>query len=195
MNKHTFDQTGTKIKGFFGMFDILGYRDFIKQNALDKTIDIFKRLMVDLDRQAVTLGGQDTRQLTALIPTKSLVFSDTIILYQALSRSMTDSGPTFLTKACVLLRLAFERGLPLRGAISFGEFFVHERTFLGMPIIDACEAEKTQLKALFQILTVLGGEVKEESAPSEDANPTVVSPGKRTQPQSQETPTTGEPNE
>jgi len=144
MNEHVFDQTGTKIRGFFGMFDILGYRDFIKQNTLDKTIDIFKRLKVDLDRQAVTLAGQDTRQLTALTPTKSLVFSDTIVLYQALSRSMTDFAPTFLTKACVLLRLAFERGLPLRGAISFGEFFVHERAFLGMPIIDAYEAERTQ---------------------------------------------------
>jgi hypothetical protein len=144
MNKHIIDQTGTKIRGFFGMFDILGYRDFIKQNALDKTIDIFKRLMVDLDRHAVTLAGQDTRQLTALTPTKSLVFSDTIILYQALSRSMIDFGPTFLAKACVLLRFAFERGLPLRGAISFGEFFVHERAFLGMPIIDAYEAEKKQ---------------------------------------------------
>ena len=144
MNKHAFDRTGTKIRGFFGMFDILGYTGFIKQNALDKTIDIFRRLMVDLDRQAVTLAGQDTRQLSALTPTKSLVFSDTIILYQALSRSMTDFGPTFLAKACVLLRLAFERGLPLRGAISFGEFFVHERAFLGMPIIDAYEAEKQQ---------------------------------------------------
>ena len=57
------------------------------------------------------------------------------------------------------------------------------------------KAEKTQLKALFQILTVLGGEVKEESARNEDANSTAVSSAEPAQPKSQETQTSGESNE
>lgn len=135
---------GTKIRGFVGLFDVLGYSSLIMQNELDKTIEIFKRFMTDLDNQAITLGGQDRNQTTALTPTESLVFSDSIILYQALPSSKQDLSPSFLAKACVLLRLAFERGLPLRGAISFGEVFVDKRIVLGKPIIDAYQAEKKQ---------------------------------------------------
>lgn len=127
------------------MFDILGYRSLIKNNSLDRLIEIFNQIIKDIDQKAVTLLYQDEHQAySGITPTETLVFSDTIILYQTTSKSMADFGPSFLTKACVLLRLGFEYGVPLRGAISFGEFFVHERSFLGKPIVEAFEAEKNQ---------------------------------------------------
>jgi len=140
----SFGITSGKITGFFGMFDILGYRSLIENNTLDSLIEIFNEFIMDLDQKAVTLMHQDEHQVTAITPTKTLIFSDTIILYQTMSESMLDFSPSFLTKACVLLRLGFEHGVPLRGAISFGEFFVHERSYLGKPIVDAFEAEKNQ---------------------------------------------------
>lgn len=124
------------------MFDILGYRSLIKNNTLDRLIKIFNQFIIDIDQKAVTLMHQDEHQVTGITPTKTLIFSDTIILHQTMSESMSDFSPSFLTKACVLLRLGFEYGIPLRGAISFGEFFVHERSILGKPLVEAFEAEK-----------------------------------------------------
>jgi len=144
MSGNSFSGTEGKIIGFFGMFDILGYRSLIENNDLDRLIEVFNQFIKDLDQMGVTLGGQDKSQITALVPTKTLVFSDTIIFYQARAESTPDFAPSFLTQVCVLLRLAFERGVPLRGAISFGEFFVHEKAFLGRPIIEAFKAEKIQ---------------------------------------------------
>ncbi len=144
MNEKLHNGTQGKFTGFFGMFDILGYRSLIENNDLDRLIEIFDQFIKDLDQKGVTLNGQDKSQITALVPTKTFVFSDTIIFYQARFASMPDFGPSFLTQVCVLLRLAFERGIPLRGAISFGDFFVHEKSFLGKPIVEAYEAEHKQ---------------------------------------------------
>lgn len=116
----------------------------IKNNTPDRLIKIFNQFIIDLDQKAVTLMHQDEHQVTGITPTKTLIFSDTIILHQTMSESMSDFSPSFLTKACVLLRLGFEYGIPLRGAISFGEFFVHERSILGKPLVEAFEAEKNQ---------------------------------------------------
>lgn len=143
MSENSFGITPGKIAGFFGMFDILGYRSLIENNTLDTLIAIFKNVIKDLDQKAVTLMHQDEHQVTGITPTKALIFSDTIILYQTMP-IMLDFSPSFLTKACVLLRLGFEYGVPLRGAISFGEFFVHKSSFFGKPIVEAFEAEKNQ---------------------------------------------------
>lgn len=142
MTENSFSITPCKITGFFGMFDILGYSSLIENNPLDRLIEIFCQVIKDLDQKAVSLMRPDEHQITEIAPTKTFVFSDTIILYQTIPKSMLDFGPSFLTKACVLLRLGFEYGVPLRGAISFGEFFVHEKSFLGEPITDAFKAEK-----------------------------------------------------
>lgn len=145
MSGNAFRIVTGKITGFFGMFDILGYGSLIKKNDLDRLIEIFNQIIKDIDQKAVTLMHQDEHQhFSGITPTETLVFSDTIILYQTMSKSMADFGPSFLIKACVLLRLGFEYGVPLRGGISFGEFFVHERVFLGKPIVEAFEAERHQ---------------------------------------------------
>jgi len=44
-----------------------------------------------------------------------------------------------------LLRLSFERGIPIRGAVSYGRYYATERgCFLGMPIIEAYKMEQAQ---------------------------------------------------
>ena len=144
MTENSFSITPCKITGFFGMFDILGYTTLIENNSLDKLIEIFCQVIKDLDKKAVRIMCQEGRQVMGITPTKTFVFSDTIILYQTIPKSMWDCGPSFLTIACDLLRLGFEDGVPLRGAICFGEFFVHEESFLGAPITEAFKAEKNQ---------------------------------------------------
>jgi len=35
---------GRKVKGFFGIFDVLGYSKMIESNDLDSLIEIYKKL-------------------------------------------------------------------------------------------------------------------------------------------------------
>jgi hypothetical protein len=49
---------------------------------------------------------------------------------------------TFLETALVLERVMFENGLPLRGAIAFGDFIVQQNVFAGKPIVEAIELGK-----------------------------------------------------
>ncbi|MGA9099650.1 MAG: hypothetical protein WB392_12045 [Methanotrichaceae archaeon] len=136
--------------GYFGLFDILGYSRMNEGNNLDSLIDIFTRNIVGVDQSAVTLAGAARQQqLFSFAEVKTILFSDMIIFYEEspkpelVGKGIIDPSQ-FMLKACTLLRLAFEGGIPLRGAISFGEYYVHERTFLGKPIIEARNFEVNQ---------------------------------------------------
>lgn len=133
---------GRKIKGFFGFFDILGYKNLIENNKLEDLIQIFDETILDVEKEA----GAFLEQMCLPQPkVETLVFSDTIILYQTeLSKHTMVGLPQIFLKSSLLLRLAFERGVPLRGAISFGEYYIHENRFLGKPILEAYKEEGSQ---------------------------------------------------
>ena len=137
---------GKKITGFFGFFDILGYKHLNANNELNDLIQIFDELILDVDKEAVTMSGLDKDQRFFPQPkVETLVFSDTIILYQVEPSKHSMIGvPQILYKSSLLLRIAFERGIPIRGAISYGEYYIHKRCYLGKPVIEAYEQEKSQ---------------------------------------------------
>ncbi len=142
---------GRKIEGFLGFFDVLGYSKMIKsmKNNLDGLIDIYTNTLMDIDDLATSLEGNKKFLLTP-IETKSFAFSDTLVLYQDMPKGhvalQTSTIIVFLAEVCYLLRLAFERGIPLRGAVSFGEYYIQEDKgcFLGYPVIEAHKMESKQ---------------------------------------------------
>ena len=80
-----------------------------------------------------------------------LLFSDSILVSLPID---LDEEPVlwgtrvvaFVEVCSFLLRQMFDVGLPLRGGISFGEFFIHDTYFSGRPIIDAYQhAESLEL--------------------------------------------------
>ena len=111
-----------KINGLFAFFDILGFKEIIKNNDLEYLENIIANLLDTLDAKAVTIGGADTDQNLSLGNTESIVFSDTIILYEDMYQKSDGTipyhGPSLIDKSSILLRLAFDAGIPLRGAIS-----------------------------------------------------------------------------
>lgn len=141
---------GRKITGFFGIFDVLGYSKMIESNDLDSLIKIYKNTLMGVDDLALLLEGLNKPSILAPIETKSFAFSDTIVLYQDMPK-----GPVmlqwstiniFIMEVCYLLRLAFKLGIPLRGAISYGEYYIHEDRgcFIGGPVIEAHNEESKQ---------------------------------------------------
>lgn len=148
----------THINGYFGFFDVLGYKDLIINNELDTVVDIYNKTLSDLGEKAILIEGRhDYARAPDQQPVKYLAFSDTIILYQDSSLYIPDmkirghslleiqSLKIFVETVCYLLRLSFERGIPLRGAVSHGRYYATEKgCFLGKPIIEAYNMEKTQ---------------------------------------------------
>lgn len=140
--------------GFIGFFDILGYRSFLEPGITEQTlavVDFLNRLPNKIEEKlkkhfglensataANPLFEQIIRQLARVNP---LVVSDSVLLRYAYDEDHEAEKPwqatTFLLAANILQRVMFDEGLPLRGAIAFGEFVFVENVFAGKPIIDA----------------------------------------------------------
>ena len=119
---------GTKIEGLFGMFDILGYKSLIK-NDIDYYIDIYYNYIYNKHLAAIAFADSHTTDLQPSVQPKLLAISDTFILYHEYypkenNFKKLQRASAFLISSCYLLRLAFEAGIPLRGAISFGEYYI-----------------------------------------------------------------------
>jgi len=136
---------GYKTTGFFGFFDVLGYRRMIgnEKNNLDEIIKIYNDLLLHLPITAELFTDKPLGYSYSSF--KPLAFSDTIILYHYVNEKSTPNMiKLFISTSSCLLRLAFDRGIPLRGAISYGTYFIRENPlcFLGKPIVEAYDSEK-----------------------------------------------------
>jgi hypothetical protein len=146
--------------GFVGFFDILGYKSFLETGITEVTlrvIEILSRLPDKVDEAVKIHFGlqngmlekarengvsapfeQMLRELSRIVP---LVVSDSILLRCSYDENhgteKAAQAATFVVYANVLQRLMFEEGLPLRGAIAFGDFVFVDHVFAGKPIIDA----------------------------------------------------------
>lgn len=149
----------THINGYFGFFDILGYKDLILKNDLETVVEVYNETLSDLAEKSILIEGKhDYAKISDQHPVRYFVFSDTIILYQDSSLSFptmeikghslleVESLKIFMETVCYLLRLSFDRGIPIRGAISYGKYYATENgCFLGKPIVDAYNMEKSQM--------------------------------------------------
>ena len=142
--------------GLVGWFDILGYKDFMKNSSLGYAIGVLKGIQVGVqpDRLARINGiiaclpsDKENERIIAEQARDSaswLVFSDTVVL--AMPFPQSEPFNVRFVKVGMYLELAKDlmshymgTGLPARGAISFGEFYLHENPtlFAGRPLIEA----------------------------------------------------------
>jgi hypothetical protein len=135
---------GNRTTGFFGFFDVLGYSRMMEKNSLDNIIEIYNSTILRLNKIAEFFANKPLEYNFAV---HSLAFSDTFILYQDANEKFTSiSTKHFISTSSCLLRLAFDRGIPLRGAISYGAYFISENPIclLGKPLVEANESQKKQ---------------------------------------------------
>jgi hypothetical protein len=134
--------------GRFVLFaDILGFKDLVRANSLIAVTQLIRHVIQDGCVRAV-LRGADPNSATSL---DVRIISDSIIIW-------TDSDePTEFMNLVVamrfLLALTFVQGVPLRGAITWGELdLVSDRagrsikteSVVGKALVDAYEAESVQ---------------------------------------------------
>lgn len=157
MNGNVVDEHGQidEIKpdsGLIGYFDILGYERLLEVNTAAYVANKIMRILHSLgpeleqwqkhDFEKMGLPEQSREPVINLIRNiKVLVISDTILVTLATDTAKGHYDFTywhlFAGHCSRLWEKTFSEGLPLRGAITHGEFVVQKSCWAGKPIVDA----------------------------------------------------------
>ena len=142
------------MKGFIGFFDILGYKSFLENSTSLETAESIIKRIAEAGREtqlALTnlFDATKTPSLSFTLP-DWLVFSDTIVFTLPVDDVLgSEVGSVkylfsvyqrFIISAIAaetLQRNLFYFGLPLRGALHYGEFIRHENCLAGRGILEA----------------------------------------------------------
>jgi hypothetical protein len=150
-------------QGFVGFFDILGYQDIIDNNDIENASKVVSDILETLPKKTASgLVSMVKEQLKAAVQLQIDVIqprliSDSILLAMPVSTTSSDiekmrGAMVFLFYAAKLMRLAFDSGLPLRGALDLGDFFLSLQCFAGKPIID-CYRLASRLQLVGCVIT------------------------------------------
>jgi|SRR5579862_6791630 len=140
--------------GMVAYFDILGYLNFLSKNtddALDETaIKVIEYVSVAVEesknnftKNLQFVEGVDKERFLAMIrKIRTITFSDTILMtwsYEELEQEANKGWKwsVFIFICSLFSRQMFDYGMPVRGVLSFGRFFVKDGCFAGKPIVDA----------------------------------------------------------
>lgn len=123
-------------QGAVTFLDVLGWKGIWQRN--DSAINTLYSLIIETKKMAKTISLEysDITEFRGKDEiTKVLSISDTIALFTDSSSSVAIQ---IQAKICAwLLPYALEQGLPLRGAISFGEYSVMDNIMLGYAVDEA----------------------------------------------------------
>jgi hypothetical protein len=149
-----------KFEGAIVLLDILGFKNMIKTQPLEKIRDKVINLLMKSAEEAKYWVERDlirfhrfSNNNNELIPIKWIYFSDTIFVY--LKRNPQDNSiiqtpdgrlDSISYFCSLLLAKAITENILLRGAISYGECLISNDPayFIGIPILEAYELEKKQ---------------------------------------------------
>lgn len=123
-------------EGFIGFFDILGYQNIIENKEIEEVAIIIFEIMNKLKESVKSAlkglipEGESRQDFTVEMEKINwLIISDSILLSYEMDSKTSPSIKmykriTFLLHVAMLLRFTFNKGLPLRGAIDIGRFFI-----------------------------------------------------------------------
>ena len=136
-------------EGLIGFFDILGYQSFLNAHntpvqATTKVLSTLLSLQRELPAEVIDIFSEGTSGKEYIEHVKALewlVFSDTIVIVTETS-GLTDPDVRvgmFLYQCAMLQRRLFDFGMPVRGCIESGQFYVAQTCFAGTPFVRAYE--------------------------------------------------------
>ncbi len=136
-------------KGMVAFLDILGYANFLENNDPKQAAEIVLRCLLNSKDiapdtcKSLFMEGKHFGLFKSLFDDiKWLIFSDTIVLLNSYGEDDTEQRRILRWKVFFLLLIALYRhlldnGLPVRGSITYGDFFVKDYCFAGRSIISA----------------------------------------------------------
>ena len=145
-----------KSEGLVAFFDVLGYQNIIDNNSIDEVSIIIRNVLQKMQDFAKEGFQKTFENLIAAQETvddiiervQFRLISDSILLALPFNEigSSSDEGEAakekyyycmlFFHYIYLILNRTFKEGLPLRGAVDYGKFFLEDNCFAGKPIID-----------------------------------------------------------
>ena len=129
--------------GLVAFFDVLGYKDIISNNEISEAVRIIRNLLFKIPKKFEQEFPTFQHIEKSLLPSH-LIFSDSILIYTPLdSPPFGDQGykdmvsDRFVHYCREMLAYSFLAGLPLRGAIARGDYYIKDSCFAGKPIVEA----------------------------------------------------------
>ncbi|MDR3302587.1 MAG: hypothetical protein LBT01_08715 [Spirochaetaceae bacterium] len=163
IEKEISEVNGNIVKeGFICFFDILGYKNILENNTINKCAQIINNILLklqekvkseftDLSGKPKATRGFSSDDVKSLEEDRKSFFdnylniimvSDSIVLFF----DFTDSGIEIINHTWLALRYiatfqreAFIQGLPMRGCLDFGEYYYHNSLFAGQTIVNSYE--------------------------------------------------------
>jgi hypothetical protein len=125
-----------KTQSFVALFDVLGFKELIRNSEVTKVAATYNKMVVDFGRHEEVLNRALRSRVT------SRCFSDTFLLYTI---DTDEESFESLIIACFFLYLAaVVNRLPLRGAITVGSLLIADGMEIGQPIVEAHDNEQKQ---------------------------------------------------
>lgn len=166
-------------EGLVAFFDILGYQDIINNNLIDNVSKIIANILVKLpehtkDKMATLIKDVSLRERAVkdLKKIRSRLISDSILIVSEIDSSISNSDKEdkfvdFFVFIGILIRFAFDKGLPLRGVVDYGEFYLDDHCFAGKPIIN-CYRLSEKLQFSGTVLTTECNDILNKISPSRE---------------------------
>jgi hypothetical protein len=138
-------------KGFIGVFDILGYKNVIKNNDIksiaELVTDTIEKIPTSAKEDLINDFKEDKQKeiINAVMDLIDvLIISDTIVVCMPLDLD-ENKNETFRTITTMfffsflarLLRKLCDIGLPIRGGVDYGEYFAKNKSVAGHPFLNA----------------------------------------------------------
>ena len=129
--------------GLVGFFDVLGYQKINENSQIKEAVLVVRRIL------ETTRKSQKANDFVGTLVDQTfcehVVFSDSILVYSSFkkSRDQATSAAMFASYCSGLITELFWAGLPVRGALALGDYYVENHMgsvcFAGRPIIEAHE--------------------------------------------------------
>ncbi len=136
--------------GLIGYFDILGYQNLLEKNEPEDIAQSVLPFLTDINNKVCSemtdffekRGDQESPFLSIVKSIKWLIFSDTILMTLPFDSSEGDISViahwvSFMSACTSLQEEMFKVGLPVRGVIDYGKFYVKDNCFAGRTIVEA----------------------------------------------------------
>jgi hypothetical protein len=131
-------------RGFVGYFDLLGYKNVLTNNHINKAIEVVKLIqrILEKEQERVYAAGRIVGHQFC----EHIVFSDSILVYTTFPETNSEKHNQvgiFHEFCAAVISELFWNGLPVRGSWAFGNYYVKRTAngiyVAGMPIVEAYE--------------------------------------------------------
>ena len=138
-------------KGIIAFLDIMGYKKIIENNEIEYVAKIISDIMVKLPLQIEKILkdeiGISKEKFTPFKEIDVSVITDSIIIFLPINKQINKQiigmyWLFFIVYISFLFKKTFDEGLPLRGAIDYGDFYKDQYCFAGKPLIRCHELSK-----------------------------------------------------